>query len=114
MTLRCGADPVRFPGDMPTSAQLTAGEIVDLNVMTRRDRFEHRLSRIAQPAHCDFGDDDIALVLSFDGATTVELGRDIIELRHADAVLLPRTAAAGFRIVPSAKRCYLVRLRQRR
>lgn len=64
LTLSRGADPAHFPGDTPTSARLTAGEITDLNVMTRRGRFHHRLLRIAQPTSCDFGDDDIALVLS--------------------------------------------------
>jgi environmental stress-induced protein Ves len=76
VTLSSGADPVSFPGDTPTSARLTAGEITDLNVMTRRGRFRHRLLRIAKSASCDFGDDDIAVVLSLDGATMVTFGED--------------------------------------
>ena len=63
--------PGQFPGDTPTRARLIAGEITDLNVMTRRGRFSHRLLRIAQPTSCDFGGDDIAMVaVAQDGMPT--------------------------------------------
>ena len=55
--------------------------------MTRRGRFSHRLLRIAQPTSCDFGDDDIAVVLSLDGATTVTSAQDSATLDHGDAAL---------------------------
>jgi environmental stress-induced protein Ves len=38
--------PHRFPGDAATSATLIAGAITDLNVMTRRGRFTHRVRRV--------------------------------------------------------------------
>ena len=65
------SDPIGFAGDIPTSARLTAGEITDLNVMTRRSRFGHRLRRIGQPASCEFGGKDTAVVLSLNGSTTL-------------------------------------------
>ena len=37
---------VRFAGDTPTGARLTDGGITDLNVMTRRGRFSHRLQGV--------------------------------------------------------------------
>lgn len=37
--------PAAFPGDAPTRARLIAGPITDLNVMSRRGRIEHRLTR---------------------------------------------------------------------
>jgi uncharacterized protein len=37
--------PHAFPGDVPTAATLVAGPITDLNVMTRRGRFAHRVGR---------------------------------------------------------------------
>lgn len=40
-----GGEPASFPGDAPTRATLLGGPIVDLNVMTRRGRWAHRLSR---------------------------------------------------------------------
>jgi uncharacterized protein len=113
VTLSSGSDPVSFPGDTPTSARLTAGEITDLNVMTRRDRFRHRLTRVHKSTPCDFGDDDIALVLSLDGETTVAFGPDSTTLDHGDAALINRTTA-GFRILPVTNQCYLIWLRQQR
>jgi environmental stress-induced protein Ves len=114
MTLSSVADPVSFSGDMPTSACLTAGEIIDLNIMTRRGRFRHRLLRIDTTTPCDFGNDDIAVVLSLDGATTVSYDQDSIALDPGDAVLVNRTTEAGFRIFPAASHCYLVWLREQR
>ena len=35
--------PHRFPADVPTDARLTNGPILDLNVMTRRGNFTHRM-----------------------------------------------------------------------
>jgi environmental stress-induced protein Ves len=109
LTLSRGAEPVSFPGDTPTSARLTAGEITDLNVMTRRGRFVHRVERVAAPALCDFGDDDMAVVLSLDGATTVTVGGDSAMLHHGDAMVVSRTEG-GLRI-SATEGCYLVRLR---
>jgi environmental stress-induced protein Ves len=37
--------PLAFPADAPTTARLTGGPITDLNVMTRRGVFQHRLAR---------------------------------------------------------------------
>jgi len=45
VTLTATSDPLRFPGDVPVSAALVAGPIRDFNVMTRRGRYEHRVSR---------------------------------------------------------------------
>jgi environmental stress-induced protein Ves len=110
VTLSSGSDPVSFPGDTPTSARLTAGEITDLNVMTRRGRFHHRLLRAAKPMSCNFGDDYIAVVLSLDGTTTINSGQDNATLNHHDAAVVSRTTA-GFRILPATRRCYLIWLR---
>jgi uncharacterized protein len=113
LTLSGETDPVSFSGDTPTSARLTAGEITDLNVMTRRGRFRHRLTRIATSTSCDFGGDDIAIVLSLDGTTTVIFGQGSATLDHGDAAVLSRTTITGFRILP-ANRCYLVWLGEQR
>lgn len=46
-TLRVTRDGERasFPGDAPTIGRLLGGPILDLNVMSRRGRFTHRLTR---------------------------------------------------------------------
>jgi uncharacterized protein len=114
VTLSSGSEPVSFPGDTPTSAHLTGGEITDLNVMTRRGRFSHRLLRIDMSTSNDFGDDDIAIVFSLDRSTTVIAGHDNATLDHGDAVLLERTTATGFQILPATSHCYLLWLRKLR
>lgn len=38
--------PFSFAADRPTSARLVGGPVTDLNVMTRRGRLSHRVSRI--------------------------------------------------------------------
>jgi environmental stress-induced protein Ves len=113
LTLSSETDPIRFPGDTPTSARLTAGAITDLNVMTRRGRFRHRLLRIAKSTSCDFGDGDIAVVLSLVGTTTINFGRDSTALDHGDAAVVSRTTT-GFQILPTTNHCYLVWLRKQR
>ena len=115
ITVEPGSDPIRFPGDIPTSARLVAGEIADLNVMTRRGRFSHRLLRVREPTSCDFGGHDVAVVLSLDGSTTVASKQDVATLDHGDAAILLRERDTCFRIAPAAATdCYLVLLLKHR
>jgi uncharacterized protein len=115
VTLECGSDPISFAGDIPTSARLVAGEIVDLNVMTRRRRFSHQLRRVPQPASCDFDGNDIAVALSFNGSATLASEREVATLDHGDAAVLVRTRDGSFRILPAvASDCYLVLLHEQR
>ena len=107
-----GTEPVSFAGDTPTGARLTGGEITDLNVMTRRGFFSHRLQRITEPGFCDFGNDDIAIVLSIGGKTTVMAEQDTKILDNGDAVVIQRTATVGFQIVSAAGDSYLILLRK--
>ena len=109
--LECGSAPVSFGGDVPTSARLSAGEIADLNVMTRSSRFSHRLRRIRQPAYCELDGNDIAVVLSFNGNTTLASDQDVATLDHGDAAILSGAREDSFRIVPiGPSDCYLVLL----
>src|ERR1700730_12770333 len=50
--LQVSADtpPVQFPGDVPAFADPVGGPVTDLNVMTRRGRFDCRLERRIAPA----------------------------------------------------------------
>ena len=115
VTLACGSDPISFAGDIATSARLIGGEIVDLNVMTRRRRFSHELRRLAQPASCDFDGNDIAVVLSLNGSATLASDRDVATLDHGDAAVLTRARDGRFEIVPiGTGGCYLVLFREQR
>jgi environmental stress-induced protein Ves len=111
VTLSRSSEPISFPGDTPTSAQLTEGVITDLNVMTRRGTFGHRVQRIVEPMACNFGDDDIAVVLSLDGATTVTAEQDSATLSLGDAMVISRTAN-DFRVAPM-NGCYLIWLQDK-
>jgi environmental stress-induced protein Ves len=111
--LERNSKPMPFPGDRPTSARLLAGEIVDLNVMTKRGRFEHQLRRISKPAYCDFDDEDIALAIACSGNVELSLPHEKIGLADGDTAILTRTGDAPFRIAPiGSADCYLVLLRR--
>lgn len=44
--LTAASAPLAFPGDVPAAANLIGGPVTDLNVMTRRGVFSHRVERI--------------------------------------------------------------------
>lgn len=113
VALDCNSEPIRFAGDTPTSARLTAGEIIDLNVMTRRGRFEHRLQRLCEPMRCDFDDHDTAVVIAHSGNVELTSPSNKADLAQGDAAMLTRADDASFRIAPAVSgRCYLVLLRE--
>ena len=65
------AHAVAFPGDIPVDATLPAGPILDLNVMTRRGRWRHQLSRVAASGVCEIerrGDVTIAVLRATSGS----------------------------------------------
>jgi len=47
VTLGPKSAPCRFAGDVACGAALVGGPVTDLNVMTRRDRYWHRVHRLA-------------------------------------------------------------------
>jgi environmental stress-induced protein Ves len=108
------SEPLRFPGDTPTSARLSAGEIIDLNVMTRRARFEHQLQRIRAPARCEFDGYDIALAVACSGKVELGLPNEKITLADGDTAILTSADDAPFTITPiGLADCYLVLLHLR-
>jgi hypothetical protein len=69
------------------------------------------LRRIGQPASCEFGGKEIAVVLSLNGSTTLASDRDAATLNHGDAAILSGAHKDSFRIVPiESSDCYLVLL----
>jgi hypothetical protein len=112
VALSSGAEPVSFAGDTPTRARLTEGEITDLNVMTRHGRFSHRLQRVADSMSCNFGDDNIAVVLSLGGHATVISAQATIILDQGDAAVIRRAATTGFQIASATNDTFLILLRE--
>lgn len=112
LELSIDSDPARFVGDTPTSARLRAGEIVDLNVMTRRGRIAHQLLPIREAASYDLDGCDVAIVVSPSGDTDVQSGQTTAALRQGDSVLFSAPHGVRCEISPAAETvCYLVLLR---
>jgi hypothetical protein len=109
------SEPIRFGGDTPTLARLLAGEIIDLNVMTRRGRFDHRLQRLRAPAQCTFDGHDAALVVACSGNVALTLRQNSFALADGDSAILARADDGPFSIVPAISAdCYLILLREYR
>lgn len=87
MTRRCA--PLVFAADVPTEATLMSGPITDLNVMTRRDRYESdvRLVEIAGKLVLEAVDEVTILIADGDGLR-VATGDRTDALRQGDAVLI--------------------------
>lgn len=105
------SDPLRFAGEVPTSARLRAGAIVDLNVMTKRGRFEHWLQRLRQPVDCDLEGYDVALAVACGGGVTLASPQNSATLAEGDAAILAKASDPPVRIMPATSAdCYLVLL----
>ncbi|WP_028745145.1 HutD family protein [Rhizobium mesoamericanum] len=100
--------PLSFPADVDVSATLPDGPIMDLNVMTRRNGFRHRVDRV------DVGSTTTVhataptwFLLCHAGTLTVDCGGQHADLGPKDALLLEH--AKGKDVVVSGKaRCYLI------
>lgn len=112
--LGVSSDPLRFAGDVPTYARRCEGDVViDLNVMTRRQRFDHQVHRIRAPAHCDFDGFDIAVVVACNGGIALDFDHKSLSLSGGDASIFVRATDPPFRIVPAASAdCCLISLRR--
>lgn len=72
--------PYAFPGDVAVASRLIGGAIDDLNIMTRRGRFRHHLTRLAVVGSC-------ALERRGDVMAAILIGADAIATR-GDAALV--------------------------
>lgn len=76
--------PFSFAGDAKTEAVLQAGPITDLNVMTRRGRFSHRVMRAEQGGEIGFSAEATFVILVVTGKARMSKA----ELGSLDAVIL--------------------------
>jgi environmental stress-induced protein Ves len=93
-----------FPGDQPTSATLTNGPIVDLNIMSRRGVVQHAVKRIKVLSPQVFSASKYTLLFIESGAITVrsDATTEILAERdtllidaHMSAVTIESAAPAG-------------------
>lgn len=102
--------PLAFPADAATTARLTGGPITDLNVMTRRGSFGHRLARHevtdARPLPASSGE---RLLLALDplGVSTPD---GLIGLQPLDALVLAGSDTVDVLPVGERAAFYLVEI----
>jgi environmental stress-induced protein Ves len=89
VTLTPASRPFAFPADAPTKGHLVKGEIIDLNVMTRRGSFGHCVRRLAiegaERLRCEA---ELTLLLSRSDGLVVQSGSGQARLGVDDAALL--------------------------
>ena len=79
--------PLAFPGDVPVTASLVEGPIRDFNVMTRRGRFNHQISRhdLAK-GRLALPQDGLQLVVAL-GVGSIRIGADSLDLGFGDVLV---------------------------
>ena len=100
VTLGRDTVPFAFRGDDPASAELIDGPIDDLNVMTRRTSYRHRLTRIPVAASARVSrTGDLLLLLVRGAASRGRVGGERLALATGDTVLLD--LEPGLEIAPA-------------
>ncbi|MBD8553712.1 HutD family protein [Rhizobium sp. CFBP 8762] len=101
--------PLAFAADMPVEARLTAGPILDLNVMTRRGRFSHTVERHDIDADLQITPrQETCIVLPLGPATAVYHGKQYA-LSARDSIVL--NDAATLRVAEQTG-VFLIRIKQ--
>jgi environmental stress-induced protein Ves len=81
--------PLAFAADQPTSAGLIAGPITDLNAMTRRTLWTHRMERLLVHGVAAIGEGcDIAIVFCASGSAAISDGEESLALSRHDAAIV--------------------------
>ena len=83
------SEPYTFDGEVPTSACLIDGPIVDLNVMSRRGVAEHRVTRMSLEGTSQLSTTaEVVLVFCCTGAMMCHAGESSVELAEEDCALI--------------------------
>ncbi len=101
VTLNCDSAPFRFAGDVRVDSVLNDGAIDDLNVMTRRERCDHRVTRhvLNGPTTLAWSG-DIGVVVATGGSVDVRIGDATMALAAADVLGLSDGDAREFEVTP--------------
>ena len=93
--------PLAFDAGLATQARLLDGPVIDLNLMTRRDRFSHRMTRMALggPTSIKLCAQE-TLLLTWDVGVRVETGHGMALLDPHDA-LFARDLRSTLRLAPA-------------
>lgn len=85
MQLDPGGEPFAFSGDLEISSRNKAGPTIDLNIMTRRGQFEHRMTRIGGAASIEIAKPRTILV--FNAPASVSCREGTSRMGRFDALL---------------------------
>lgn len=102
--------PLAFPADAPTTARLTGGPITDLNVMTRRGVFQHRLARHVAEGSLSLPESSGERLLLAIEPLGVSTADGLIGLQPLDAVVLDVSEKAEVVAVSESAAFYLVEI----
>lgn len=101
------SEPLSFPADIPTRASLIAGPITDLNMMSRRGRAVHMLTRLAVDTVLEMAiEADEILLFCHSGAIRID-GDDALRLGPLDT-LYARDTRSSIRIEAEEPACLFV------
>ncbi len=81
--------PYRFAGETEIAAALLAGPTRDLNAMTRRGRFRHRMTRLDMAAGDTLGAETEHCVLVLAAPARITVGGVVLEAETGDALVGP-------------------------
>ena len=102
LTLTKATQPATFPADAPTSCRLIAGPILDLNVMSRRDRVSHSIGILSVEGPMKFSADARdTLVLCLDGIVDFVSDAGLERLSRFDCIAAS-ASSGGLRLDATA------------
>lgn len=107
LVLDLNSEPCPFPADKPVLAKLVNGVVTDLNVMTRRGRFSHRVSR--QPAPLSLSPSASLRFVLATGNHTIAFGSEKAELGPLDCLALEAEATSDL-VISGGTGVFLIEL----
>ena len=114
--LTAASPPLSFPADLPTTAALADGPVLDLNVMTRRAVVEHAVNRLSIVGTRQFTiDGTTVLLLCRTGIVEVEVDPYAARLETNDTLLVDGSAAGRWTLrAQTSSIVFLIRIRAAR
>ena len=112
VTLTPAGPPLSFAGEMRVESELIEGTVTDLNVMTRRGRYRHRLTVLADggPVDMSAGPHETVAIVAV-GSANLRTGAGDIQLSDGDAILLCAAAGTASVTPGPGSRLFLVEIR---
>jgi uncharacterized protein len=104
------SEPLFFPADIPTSADLVLGPVTDINVMTRRKIFTHEVRRLVwqEPLQLTLKA-DATVIFCAAGTIDITSQGEAIQLAQNDCALFQKSDATSC-ILHGVGKAYLIEI----